>query len=61
MRLLGSSKNVNELHLEIAEVILNHENIFNKSYHQNSRPLYTCVPYESFVQLIEISTTNLTF
>ena len=59
MKLLGSTKskitkdkngeNVN--YLEITKVVLIHCNVFNNSYHQNSRVLCTFVPNKSFGQL----------
>ena len=45
-------------HLEIIEVVLIHFNIFNNSYQQHSRFLYTFVPNESFGQLLDISPKN---
>ena len=44
--------------LEITKVVLVHRNIVNNDYQQDSRVLYTFVPSESFVSLLEISPTN---
>ena len=44
--------------LEITKVVLVHCNIVNNDYQQDSRVLYTFVPSESFVSLLEISPTN---
>ena len=46
-------------HLEITEVILVYCNIVNNDYQQDSRVLYTIIPYKSFGNLLEISLTNL--
>ena len=56
MKLLGSTKSKiekykngeNSPYLEITEVVLIHCNVFNNSYQQNSRVLYTFVPNKSF-------------
>ena len=40
--------------LEITEVISIHYNVFNNSYQQNSRVLYTFVPSKLFDQLLNI-------
>ena len=69
MKLLGSTKNKvtkdknseNVPHLEITEVILVHCNIVNNDYQQDSRVLYTFVPYKPFGSLLEISPTNHIF
>ena len=69
MKLLGSTKNKvtkdknseNVPHLEITEVILVHCNIVNSDYQQDSRVLYTFVPYKPFGSLLEISPTNHIF
>ena len=69
MKLLGSTKRKitkdqngeNVPHLEITEVVLIHCNIVNNSYQQNSRVLYTFVPYKSFGQLLDISPKNFMF
>ena len=66
MKLLGSTKSKvtknengeNRPQLEIAEVVLIHCNIVNNDYQQDSRVLYTFVPNESFVQLLNISPKN---
>ena len=60
MKLLGSTKSKktkdetgeNVPDLEITEVVLIHYNIFNNSYQQNSRVLYTFFPNKSFGQLL---------
>ena len=44
--------------LEITKVVLVHCNIINNDYQQDSMVLYTFVPSESFVSLLEISPTN---
>ena len=69
MKLLGSSKNKitkdkngeNVPHLEIAEVVLVHCNMENNDYQQDSRVLYTFVPYKSFGSLLDISPSNHNF
>ena len=48
-------------HLEITEVILVYFNFVNNDDQQDSRILYTFVPYRSFDQLLEISQTNFIF
>ena len=48
-------------HLEIAEVILLHCNIFNNNYEQGSIVLYTFVPSKSFGQLLGVSFKNFMF
>ena len=45
-------------HLEIAEVVLDHCNIVNNDYEQDSRVLYSFVPSKPFCSLLEISPTN---
>ena len=45
-------------YLEINEVVLIHCNVFNNSYQQNSRVLYTFVPNKLFGQLLDISPKN---
>ena len=60
MKLLGSteskitsdknSKNV--AHLEIAELVVDHCNLVNNDYQQDSIILYTFVPKKSFVNLL---------
>ena len=47
--------------LEITEVILIHYNVFNNSYQQNSRVLYTFVPSKLFDQLLNISPENFIY
>ena len=69
MKLLGSTENKitenkngeNVPHLEIAEVVLVHCDIFNNDYQQNSRVLYEFVPNKPFGSLLEISPTNHIF
>ena len=69
MKLLASTKNKitkdkngeNVSHLEITEVVLNHCNIVNNDYQQNSRILYAFVPNKPFGSLFEISPTNHLF
>ena len=60
MELLGSTeskitngKNGENLpHLEIAELVLVHCNLFNNDYQQDSRILYTFVPNKPFPGLV---------
>ena len=62
MKLLSSTKSKitndengkNGSYLEINEVVLVQCNIGNNSYQQNSRVLFTFVPYKSFGQLLDI-------
>ena len=69
MKLLRSSENKitkdkngeNVSHLEIAEVVLVQCDIANNDYQQDSRVLYTFVPYKPFGSLLEISPTNHIF
>ena len=69
MKLLGSAENKitkdkngeNVLHLEVAELVLIHCNLFNNDYHQDSRILYNFVPNETSGILLEISPTNHVF
>ena len=69
MKLLGSIENKitrdkngeNVTHLEIAEVVLNHCDIVNNDYQQDSRVLYTFVSNKPFGRLLEISPTNHIF
>ena len=69
MKLLGSTKTKitedkngeNIPYLKITEVVLIHCNVFNYSYQQKSRVLYTFVPNKSFGQLLDISPQNFTF
>ena len=69
MKLLGSTENKitkdkhgeNMPHLEIIEVVLNHCNIFNNGYQQDSWVLYTFGPNKSFGNLLENSPTNQIF
>ena len=69
MKLLGSTKSKitkdkngeNIPYLEITEVVLIHCNVFNYSYQQKSRVLYTFVPNKSFGQLLDISPKNFIF
>ena len=63
MKILGSTKSKitenengeNVPRLEITEVVLIHFNIVNNDYKQDSRALYTFIPYKSFGQLLDIS------
>ena len=48
-------------YLEIIEVVLVRCNIFDNSYQQNSRLLYTFVPNKSFGELLGISRKNFIF
>ena len=68
MKLLESTKsnitkdtNSENVHLEITEVALIHSNVFNNSYQQNSRVLYTFVPNKSLGQLLDISPEDFIF
>ena len=69
MKLFGNTKSKitkdkngeNVPYLEITEVVLIHFNVVNNSYQQNSRVLYTFVPYKSFGQLLDISPENFMF
>ena len=69
VKLLGSTDNKttkdksggNVPHLEIAEVVLAHCNIFNDDYQQDSRVLYTCLPNKPFGSLLEVSPANHIF
>ena len=69
MKLLGSTKTKitedkngeNIPYLKITEVVLIHCNVFNYSYQQKSRVLYTFVPNKSFGQLLDISPENFIF
>ena len=69
MKLLGSTKSKiekykngeNSPYLEITEVVLIHCNVFNNSYQQNSRVLYTFVPNKMFGQLLDTSPKNFIF
>ena len=69
MKLLGITENEitkdknseNVPHLEIAEVLLVHCNIFTNDYQQDSIVLYMFVPNKPFFSLLEISPTNLIF
>ena len=69
MTLLGSTKskitkdNISEdvPHLQITEVVLIHCNIVNNDCKQDSRVLYTLVPYKSFGYLLDISPKNYIF
>ena len=45
-------------HLEITEVVLDHYNIVNNDYQQDSRFLYIFVPNKLFWNLLEIAPTN---
>ena len=69
MRLLRSTKNrinkdeggKNMLHLEIAEAVLVHFNIFNNYYQHDPRVLYTFVPNKLLGQLLDIFPKNSYF
>ena len=68
MKLLESTKsnitkdtNSENVHLEITEVALIHSNVFNNSYQQNSRVLYTFVPNKSLGQLLDTSPEDFIF
>ena len=69
MKLLGSTKDIinadknseNVPRLENVEVILVHCNLFNNSYQQHSRVLFTFVPNKQYGQLISISPHSLVF
>ena len=67
IKLLGSTKKQlkkngkNVPHLEITEVVSVHCNIVNNNYQQESRVLYTSVPYKPFGSPLEISSTNHIF
>ena len=62
MKLLGSTKSKITKHengenwprLKVTEVLLIHCNIVKNYYQQDSTVLYTCVPYKSFGQLLDI-------
>ena len=54
-----NGENVSDL--EIIEVVLVQCNIVNNDYQQNSRILYTFVPYKQFGSLLEIAPTNFIF
>ena len=69
MKLLGSTKSKinkdkndeNMHHLEITEVVLEHCNVVNNSYQQDSWVLYIFVPNKSFTQLLDISPKHFIF
>ena len=69
MKLHGSNKSKitkdkndeNVSNLEITEVVLEHYNILNNDYQQDSRLLYTFITNKSFGQLIDISPKNFIF
>ena len=69
MKILGSTESKitkdkngeNVPHLEIAELVLVHCNLFNNYYQQNLRILYTFAPNKPFGSLLEISPTNHIF
>ena len=69
MKLLGSTESKitkdknggNVPHLEVVELVLVHCNLVNNDYQQDSRILYTFVPNNTFVNLLEISLTNHVF
>ena len=69
MKLLRSTENKisknkngeNVPHLQMAEVVLVHCNIFNNDYQHDSSILYTFVPNKPFVSVVEISPTNHIF
>ena len=69
MKLVGSTENKltkdkngeNVAHLETMGVVLNHCNIVNDDYQQDSRVLYTFVPNKLFGSSLNISPTNHIF
>ena len=69
MKLLGSTENKinkdknseNIPHLQITGVVLNHFNIINNDYPQDSRVLHTFVPDKPFGILLEVSPKNHIF
>ena len=69
MKLLGNTKTKitedkngqNIPYLEITEAVSTHCNVFNNSYQQKSRALYTFAPKKSFGQLLDISPENFIF
>ena len=69
MKILGNTESKitkdkngeNVPHLEIAELVLVHCNLFNNYYQQNLRILYTFAPNKPFGSLLEISPTNHIF
>ena len=69
MKLLGSTNNKitkeenggKVPYLEITEVVFVHRNIVINDYHYDLRVLYTFVPNESFVQLLDISSKYFIF
>ena len=69
MKLLGSTKSKitkdkngeNVPHLEVTEEVLDHCDIVNNDYQQDSRVLYTFAPNKPFGSLLEISSTNHIF
>ena len=69
MKLLRSTENKisknkngeNVPHLQMAEVVLVHCNIFNNDYQHDSSILYTFVPNKPFVSVVEIFPTNHIF
>ena len=48
-------------HLEITEVVLEHWNIANNNFQEDSRVSYTFVPNELFGQLLDVSPKNFRF
>ena len=69
MNLLGSTESKiskdkngeNVPHLEAVELVLDHCNLVNDDYQQDSRILYTFVPNKPFGSLLKISPTNHIF
>ena len=69
MKLFGSTKSKitkdkngeNVPLLDINEVVLDHCNVANNYYQQDSRVFYTFVPHKPFGQLLDISPKNLIF
>ena len=69
MKLLGGTESKttkvkngeNVPHLEIAELVLIHCNLYNNNYQQNSRILYIFAPNKPFGSLLEISPPNHIF
>ena len=47
--------------VKITEVVLNHCNVVNNDYQQDSRVLHTFVPNKSYGSLLEISPKIISF
>ena len=66
VKLLGSTKNEitkyknseNVPHIEITDVVLNHCNVVNDDYQEDSKVLYTFLLNKPLGSLLEISQTN---